>query len=98
MLLDASSAGNIKPAQVMGAFLESCGQTLQENALLITREDLYTNTGTEEAPVLTSLGEIGSDKLPEETESTASSTSDCLPQEADFLREDEKQTDLETVR
>ena len=47
MLLDASSAGNIKPAQVMGAFLESCGQTLQENALLFTREDLYTNTGTE---------------------------------------------------
>ena len=98
MLLDASSAGNIKPAQVIGAFLESCGETLLENALLITREDLYTNTGTGEAPVLTSLGEIGSDKLPAETESAASSTSDRLPEEADFLREDEKLTDMETVR
>lgn len=61
MLLDASSAGNIKPVQVIEALLAGCGENLQENALLITREDVYTNTGNEEeCPVLTSLGDIGS--------------------------------------
>lgn len=64
MLLDASSAGNIKPIQVIEALLAGCGETLQENALLITREDVYTNTGTEECPVLTSLGDIGSAEVP----------------------------------
>ncbi|MCM1056456.1 MAG: TIGR03936 family radical SAM-associated protein [Firmicutes bacterium] len=42
MLLDASSAGNIKPGQVIEALLAESGETLQENALLITREDVYT--------------------------------------------------------
>jgi len=42
MLLDASSAGNIKPIQVIEALLDQAGEKLQENALLITREDLYT--------------------------------------------------------
>lgn len=42
MLLDASSAGNIKPGQVIEALLDQAGERLQENALLITREDLYT--------------------------------------------------------
>lgn len=42
MLLDASSAGNIKPGQVVEAFLAENGETLRENALLITREDVYT--------------------------------------------------------
>lgn len=60
MILDASSGGNIKPIQVIEAMLNDHQETLCENALLITREDVYTNTGTEEAPVLTSLGAIGS--------------------------------------
>lgn len=64
MLVDASSAGNIKPVQIIEALLSDYGETLQENALLITREDVYTNTGTEEKPVLTSLGEIGSETIP----------------------------------
>lgn len=64
MLVDASSAGNIKPTQIIEALLADYGETLQENALLITREDVYTNTGTEEQPVLTSLGEIGSFAIP----------------------------------
>ncbi len=42
LLLDASSAGNIKPGQVVEALLEQGGEKLQENALLITREDVYT--------------------------------------------------------
>ena len=43
MLVDASSAGNIKPIQVIEAFLAGHGETLQENALLIHRNDTYTN-------------------------------------------------------
>ena len=43
MLVDASSAGNIKPIQIIEAFLASHGETLQENALLIHRNDTYTN-------------------------------------------------------
>lgn len=58
MLLDASSAGNIKPVQVVEAFLAENGETLQENALLITREDVYTNIGTEDAPRFVTLGDI----------------------------------------
>mgnify|MGYP002511238483 CR=1 FL=1 len=58
MLLDASSAGNIKPGQVIEAFLSENGEVLQENALLITREELYTNIGTEEEPRLVALSDI----------------------------------------
>lgn len=43
MLLDASSGGNIKPVQVVEALLAEQGETLQENALLIVREDVYTD-------------------------------------------------------
>lgn len=43
MLVDASSAGNIKPIQVMEAYLAAHGEELQENALLIHRNDTYTN-------------------------------------------------------
>lgn len=59
MLVDASSAGNIKPGLVMAAFLTANGETLQENALQITREDIYTNAGTESAPKLVSLDSVG---------------------------------------
>lgn len=62
MLLNASSAGNIKPVQVITALLEGCGEALQENALLITREDIYTDTGAEDIMKFMSLGEIGSDE------------------------------------
>ena len=59
MLVDASSAGNIKPGQVIEALLAENGEALQENALLITREDVYTDIGTENEPVFVSLGDIG---------------------------------------
>ena len=59
MLVDASSGGNIKPVQIIEALLTDCGEVLQENALLITREEVYTNTGTEEQPKLVPLDEIG---------------------------------------
>lgn len=41
MLVDASSAGNIKPAMVMEAFYCNNGRTLPEFALEITRTDTY---------------------------------------------------------
>ena len=71
MLLDASSAGNIKPVQVVEALLAETGETLQENALFITREDVYTKAdkegnraddrkaGMPAAEDLVSLGKIG---------------------------------------
>lgn len=42
MLLDASSSGNIKPAQVMEAMFSDNGYFLQTNSLLVTREDVFT--------------------------------------------------------
>lgn len=41
LLVNASSEGNIKPTLVMDAFAVFCGETLSENALLITREETY---------------------------------------------------------
>ncbi len=42
MHVDASSAGNIKPIQVICALLALHGEEPAENALLITREETYT--------------------------------------------------------
>ncbi len=66
MLVDASSAGNIKPAQVIQALLSEHGEMLQENALIITREDTFTNLGTQEDRHLVPLDAIGFTVLPEE--------------------------------
>lgn len=70
MLVDASSAGNLKPGKVIEALLTANGEALKENALLITREDVYTNIGTQEAPRLVPLDAIGSD-IPEICEQDA---------------------------
>lgn len=59
MLVDASSAGNIKPIQIIEALLAQNGETLQENALVITREETFTNLGTEENPKLVPLDAVG---------------------------------------
>ncbi len=58
MLLDASSAGNIKPGTVIETFLNGLGEALQENALLITREDVYTNIGAEGVRKLVPLSDV----------------------------------------
>lgn len=65
MLVDASSAGNIKPAQVIEALLKDNGEVLQENALLITREDVFTVTKEQKdgSHKFLSLGEIGSGEV-----------------------------------
>ena len=59
MIVDASSGGNIKPGQVMEALLAETGESLQENALIITREDVYTKVRDESGEKLLSLNEIG---------------------------------------
>lgn len=41
LLVNASSEGNIKPTLVMDAFAAYLGEEMQENALLITREETY---------------------------------------------------------
>lgn len=56
MLLDASSGGNLKPVQVVEALLAEAGEKLQENALSVTREDVYTRAEDGE---LISLNEVG---------------------------------------
>lgn len=63
MLVDASSAGNIKPGKVIEAFVALYGETLAENALMITREDVYTNAGTVDLPDFVPLDAIGEDIL-----------------------------------
>lgn len=59
MLVDASSAGNIKPAQIIEALLADIGEILKENALLITREDTFMDVGTEDDRRLVPLNDIG---------------------------------------
>lgn len=59
MLVDASSGGNIKPSQVVEAILAENGESLQDNALLITREEIYTNRGTGTEHGLVPLDNIG---------------------------------------
>lgn len=58
---DASSSGNIKPSLVLKAVYDRNNAELDEYALLITREETYTNTGTQENIQLEPLGFIGSE-------------------------------------
>lgn len=60
MLVDASSAGNIKPALVVEAFLRQNGQKeLAECALLVTREDTYGDRGSDENHHFVPLEDFG---------------------------------------
>lgn len=61
MLVDASSAGNIKPIQIVEALFSDNQEELPENALFVIREETFTNIGTEDARNLVSLDAIGMD-------------------------------------
>ncbi len=61
LTVDASSAGNIRPTLVVKAIFDYKDQPLDEYALLITREETYTNVGTSEHVQLKPLGFAGSD-------------------------------------
>lgn len=56
LLVNASSEGNIKPTLVMDAFAAFCGETLAENALMITREETYGSKDGQLVP-LAAFGE-----------------------------------------
>lgn len=62
MTLDASSGENVKPSQVLEALLQECEEELAENALKITRLDVYTRIyASEEDPGdLIPMDEVGS--------------------------------------
>lgn len=51
LMVNASSAGNIKPAMVMEAMFQKLGLPYDASKMMITREDTYLNRGTEEEPV-----------------------------------------------
>lgn len=61
LTVDASSAGNIKPALVIRALYDFQHQEFDEFGLLITREETYTNAGTPDNIQLKPLGFVGSD-------------------------------------
>lgn len=56
LLVDASSAGNIKPIQVIEALFSENGETLQENALLVNREETYLGNETDALLPLDAIG------------------------------------------
>ncbi len=61
LLVNASSEGNIKPTLVLEAFAKYLGEELQENALMITREETYgyktDDDGKEKLVPLADFGE-----------------------------------------
>lgn len=61
MLVDASSSGNIKPVLVISELYKYNNLVLDEFALLITREETYTNIGTDEEKKFVPLGAVGED-------------------------------------
>ncbi len=61
LVVDASSAGNIKPSLVIKTLYAQNNAEFDEYALLITREETYLNAGTPEEIRLEPLGFIGSD-------------------------------------
>lgn len=62
LFVDASSGGNIKPITVIEALLSKFGESLQENACLVTREETYLNLSKDEnKPEFVPLDAIGKD-------------------------------------
>jgi len=57
MLVDASSAGNIKPLMVVGEYIKFCGMEFEENKYLVTREEIYTTDNNGDFVSLESVGE-----------------------------------------
>jgi len=59
MMVDASSSGNIKPGLVMEAFYQFAGLNAGDFDFIVTREDTYTNIGTDEEINLVPLDGVG---------------------------------------
>lgn len=56
LLVDASSAGNIKPIQVVEALFAENGDPLPENALMVNREETYLRSDAGELLPLDAIG------------------------------------------
>lgn len=63
MLLDASSAGNIKPALVLKAFYDANGLSFGEFDLIVRRIDTYTEIEKEGKPCYVPLDAVGEDMI-----------------------------------
>lgn len=61
MRLATGSAANLKPELVMEAFAAYAGFELKEFALLVNREEVYADIGTDEERKLISLEDLGED-------------------------------------
>ena len=61
LLVDASSSGNIKPVFVMEDYYRFCGRVAGEFDFIVTREDTFTNIGTDEKPDFVPLDYVGED-------------------------------------
>lgn len=59
MQLASGSVNNLKPDLVMEAFARFTGELLKPFALMIHRQEVYANTGTEENRTLVTLEELG---------------------------------------
>jgi len=57
MLVDASSAGNIKPLMVVGEYVKYCGCEFNENKYQVIREEIFTESSNGELVSLESVGE-----------------------------------------
>lgn len=62
MLIDAGSAGNIKPSLIMDTFYAANGEEPLPNAYTVTREETYLNTGSGDEPNLEPLDAIGTER------------------------------------
>ena len=56
LLVDASSAGNIKPIQVVEALFAENDEALMENALMVNREETYLRSDAGELLPLDAIG------------------------------------------
>lgn len=59
MMVDASSSGNIKPRYVIEAILQCKEGDISDYDLQMTREETYTNTGSEDEKQFVSLDDVG---------------------------------------
>ena len=58
LMVNASSAGNIKPAMVIEVLCAKAGLPFDPANLTVTREDTYLNRGTEDKPIFAPMDEI----------------------------------------
>ncbi|MFI3215137.1 MAG: DUF2344 domain-containing protein, partial [Eubacteriales bacterium] len=61
LFVDATSANNVKPALLMEGFYNFMKLEYNFNLFQITREDTFTNIGTEDSPNYVPLDAVGED-------------------------------------